>query len=175
MPAPQAVQSFFRVAYQGAVHVRTAPSFDALFSGSTLVYNEIFAVSEEVPAADGRIYLRLADGRGWVFDDSGLLPHSPSVVRGQWMQTGSVPAYMSTISSPTGVPSLLTDAIVAQQEVKKRRRRKRGGVKRNKAKRRLAAQMDEENGDADTDTEVPSSDADADTDVPSSDADATDA
>ena len=29
---------------------------------------------EELMGADGRIYLRLADGRGWAFDDSTLFP-----------------------------------------------------------------------------------------------------
>ena len=29
---------------------------------------------QELMGADGRIYLRLADGRGWAFDDSTLFP-----------------------------------------------------------------------------------------------------
>merc|ERR1712118_326234 len=61
------------------------PDVDAALTGETLQHNEIFAVCEEVPCADGRIYLRLADGRGWAFDDSALLPEDPSVVRGDWM------------------------------------------------------------------------------------------
>ena len=31
--------------------------------------------------ADGRIYLRLADGRGWAFDDSTLFPWRSRVVK----------------------------------------------------------------------------------------------
>eukprot|EP00434_Breviolum_minutum_P006246 symbB.v1.2.005511.t1/scaffold310.1/size231343/16 len=41
--------------------------------------------------ADGRIYLRLADGRGWAFDDSTLFPHDPSVIRGYWQPVSVAP------------------------------------------------------------------------------------
>lgn len=46
-----------------------------------LCQNATLAVAEEILGADGRVYLRLADGRGWAFDDSALFPHDPSVVR----------------------------------------------------------------------------------------------
>ena len=45
-----------------------------------LCQNATLAVAEEILGADGRVYLRLADGRGWAFDDSALFPHDPSVV-----------------------------------------------------------------------------------------------
>lgn len=41
----------------------------------------VFAVSESLMGYDGRVYLRLADGRGWVFDDTALIPEDPSVVK----------------------------------------------------------------------------------------------
>lgn len=53
-------------------------------AGAVLPCNEVFPVSEALVGQDQRIYLKLADGRGWVFDDSLLVPHDPSVVRGHW-------------------------------------------------------------------------------------------
>ena len=50
--------------------------------------NATFAASEELPQPDGRVYLRLADGRGWAFDDRALYPHDPVVVRGFWSPVG---------------------------------------------------------------------------------------
>jgi hypothetical protein len=41
----------------------------------------VFGVSESFLGGDQRIYLRLADGRGWVFDDSLLVPSDPSVMK----------------------------------------------------------------------------------------------
>merc|ERR1719420_37835 len=89
-PPPQRIPgrsppTWYRVSFRGGVNIRVFPHFDANRTGETLVHNEIFPVSDELPGPDGRIYLKLADGRGWVFDDSALLPHDPSVVRGDWV------------------------------------------------------------------------------------------
>jgi len=73
--------SWYRVAYLGGINLRAQPSVLAAHTGVTLSQNDVFAVSAEIAASDGRIYLRLADGRGWAFDDSALVPHDPSVVR----------------------------------------------------------------------------------------------
>merc|ERR1712093_646158 len=133
---------------------------------------EFFAVSEEVRSTDGRIYLRLADGRGWAFDDSALMPYNPTVVKGRWVPAGPEPLIADHSPSvalhsneapwePMEEPDeqdVLEDSADVSQEAPKRRRRKRGGVKRNKAKRRLAEalaqQMKEDSEEVDTD--VPS-------------------
>lgn len=78
--------SWFRVAYLGGINLRCAPSYDAPLTGTTLPQMETFPACEEISASDGRVYLRLCDGRGWAFDDSVLMPHDPSVRRGQWLQ-----------------------------------------------------------------------------------------
>lgn len=76
---------WYRVSYLGGVSLRTAPSVDAPTTGFILAQMETFPVAEELPGSDGRVYLRLCDGRGWAFDDSALMPHDPSVKRGSWM------------------------------------------------------------------------------------------
>merc|ERR1712139_372833 len=75
---------WYRVSFVGGVDLRQGPSVEAPRSGETLCQNATFAAAEELLGADGRVYLRLADGRGWAFDDSALFPHDPSVVRGFW-------------------------------------------------------------------------------------------
>merc|ERR1719337_839564 len=72
---------WYRVSFVGGVDLRQGPSVEAPRSGETLCQNATFAAAEELLGADGRVYLRLADGRGWAFDDSALFPHDPSVVR----------------------------------------------------------------------------------------------
>jgi hypothetical protein len=52
------------------IPVRVAPDISAPFSGVTLVHGEIFHVSESMYGSDGQLYLRLADGRGWVMEQS---------------------------------------------------------------------------------------------------------
>lgn len=79
--------SWYRVTFLGGVELRIQPSFLAGRSGVVLPQNEVFAVSAEILGADGRIYLRLADGRGWAFDDSALLPQDPSVMRVHFVPT----------------------------------------------------------------------------------------
>jgi len=115
-----------------------------------LYQNETFAVSESFQGLDSRIYLLLADGRGWAFDDAALMPHDPSVIRGRWQAAPVVPdaAVMPYTAMPCAAPPvweqpLCREAFECQEAFesfdddasKKRRRRKRGGVKRNKNKR----------------------------------------
>merc|ERR1719473_2294365 len=82
---------WYRVAFVGGVDLRQGPSVEAPRSGETLCQNATFAAAEELLGADGRVYLRLADGRGWAFDDSALFPHDPSVVRGFWQPVSLAP------------------------------------------------------------------------------------
>jgi len=102
---PLATISWYRVAYLGGIQLRSAASVDAPRTGQTLVCNEVFAVAEEVRGTDARIYLRLSDGRGWVFDDAALIPQDPSVIRGHWAAT---PA-----PTPTATPTALPMATLA--------------------------------------------------------------
>jgi len=127
-----------------------------------LYQNETFAVSETLNGLDGRVYLLLADGRGWVFDDSALMPHDPSVVRGRWqpapqpapvMPDPSVapvaPFPAMPYSAPPAWDQPLCQEAYDEDATKKRRRRKRGGVKRNKNKR--ANWQEADLAEADTD------------------------
>lgn len=83
---------WYRVSFLGGVDLRHGPSVEAPRVGETLCQNATFAAAEELLGADGRFYLRLADGRGWAFDDSALFPHDPSVVRGYWQPVCLAPA-----------------------------------------------------------------------------------
>merc|ERR1719506_379807 len=56
---------WYRVSFVGGVDLRQGPSVEAPRSGETLCQNATFAAAEELLGADGRVYLRLADGRGW--------------------------------------------------------------------------------------------------------------
>lgn len=127
-----------------------------------MAHNEVFAVVEEIPAADGRIYLRLADGRGWAFDNSALMPHSPSVVKGNWVPVGLRSTHQGSVSLASTQWEPMEEPM-APEAMKKRRRRKRGGVKRNKNKHKNAAVVTMPDSscesEADAETEVPSSDA----------------
>merc|ERR1712139_571342 len=125
-------EALFRVAYMGGVALRQGPYFDGVRTGAMLMHNEIFSVSEEVQGSDGRLYLRLADGRGWAFDDSALMPHDPSVARGCWapMSTSSTQStYPSTPASTAWEPMeepmtspVASAALASGQETKKKRR-----------------------------------------------------
>eukprot|EP00913_Durusdinium_trenchii_P026110 g24493.t1 len=91
---------WYRVAFLGGIDLRRGPHIDAPRVGITLGQNATFAASEDggpgdggtlsrsLPQPDGRVYLRLADGRGWAFDDSALYPHDPVVIRGFWSPIG---------------------------------------------------------------------------------------
>lgn len=138
MPVAQPVASmtpisWFRVAYLGGIQLRCTPSIDAPLTGITLAVNETFPVAEEILSADGRLYLRLADGRGWAFDDTNLMPHDPSVKRGSWMSL-----------QPNGCPMVFPCSQADALPVRRRRmypqpRGKRGGKRCSKRKQAAAA------------------------------------
>lgn len=50
------------------IDIRSMPAITASRSTDRLVAGEVFRVSETFEASDGVTYLKLADGRGWVFD-----------------------------------------------------------------------------------------------------------
>jgi len=50
--------------------IRKAPDAENSTSSGHLSPGELFNVSERLAGSDGRIYLRLADGRGWAYDRS---------------------------------------------------------------------------------------------------------
>lgn len=160
-PAPQVI-AWYRVAFAGGIALRSGPCVDSARTGCMLYQNETFAVSETLNGLDGRVYLLLADGRGWVFDDSALMPHDPSVVRGRWqpapqpapvMPDPSVapvaPFPAMPYSAPPAWDQPLCQEAYDEDATKKRRRRKRGGVKRNKNKR--ANWQEADLAEADTD------------------------
>jgi len=155
-PVPQVW--WYRVSFLGGIALRSAPSIDAERTGHMLYQNETFAVSEHIQGVDGRVYLLLADFRGWAFDDSALMPHDPSVVRGRWSQMdgSQVDYYQAALPILVFEQSL---AALGNEQSKRRRRRKRGGVKRNKNKRALAAAvLAKEEACEDVDTDAPSED-----------------
>jgi len=155
---------WYRVAHLAGLPVYAGPNLASFHTGALLHHNEIFAVSQEIPTQEGMVCLRLADGRGFVFDDSAILPQSPSVIRGSWMavdpQSTVVASPLSALYEPT--EELLAPLPLMTESPKGRRRRKRGGVKRNKSKRNREAQSLLEvassgGSEADAETEVPSS------------------
>lgn len=151
-------EALFRVCYRGGIALRQGPYFDGARTGAMLHHNEIFSVSEEIQGPDGRLYLRLADGRGWAFDDSALMPHDPSVVRGRWAplsNTTTPSTHASTPASSVWEPMEEPTPLAAGQEEdtkKKRRRRKRGGVKRRSKNKTALADLE-----AEVDTDAPPS------------------
>merc|ERR1719492_608882 len=82
---------WYRVAFVGGVDLRHGPSVEAPRTGEMLCQNATFASAEELLGADQRVYLKLADGRGWAFDDSALFPLDPAVVRGYWHPVSPAP------------------------------------------------------------------------------------
>jgi len=49
-------------------HIRVLPQIDGPRTNEVLSPGDIFRVSKGVEGADGILYLKLADGRGWLFD-----------------------------------------------------------------------------------------------------------
>jgi len=164
-PPQRTEHTFFRVAHPSGLALRTGPHFDAPRTGSTLAHNQIFSVSQEITAYDGRVYLRLADGQGWACDDTVVMPHNPSVVRGMWAPMGLSPTGLPFPSAPSGTWDPFGEPVAEPETQKKRRRRKRGGVKRNKAKRAAAAaaagmkELEDGDSDSEIETDAPTSDA----------------
>lgn len=147
---------WYRVSFLGGIALRTAPDVGSACTGWMLYQNETFAVCERLQGMDGRVYLLLSDGRGWAFDDSALMPHDPSVVRGRWSALESDVAPVKPSPTTLDLASMMAfeDSLDASgtDAMKRRRRRKRGGVKRNKNKRGEGIQ--------DVSTDAPSSEAD---------------
>lgn len=134
-PTSAGFELLYRVSYLGGIALRCGPNVDDARTGAMLFHNEIFSVSETLPGLDGRIYLRLTDGRGWAFDDSALMPAEPSVVRGRWapapmMGMSPMGAAQMPMSPAAWDPMMAAAMPLVEEEKKKRRRRKRGGVKR---------------------------------------------
>merc|ERR1719491_503726 len=96
---------WFRVAFVGGVDLRHGPSVEAPRTGEMLCQNATLAAAEEILGADQRVYLRLADGRGWGFDDSALFPHDPTVVRGFWQPVSLAPP-QGAAAAPAAVPAV---------------------------------------------------------------------
>jgi len=74
----------YLVELPGGIPVRVAPDISAPFTGVTLVEGEVFHVSESMYGSDGQLYLRLADGRGWVMEQStpAVMPQQDGVGEG---------------------------------------------------------------------------------------------
>lgn len=130
--------SWYRVSHLDGIALRTAPSLNAPLAGTTLPCNETFPVAEEVASPDGRVYLRLCDGQGWALDDSVLMPHDPSVKRGNWVSLQSVgPQLFFTTGIQMGTQA-------EAQQFRRRRmypqpRGKRGGKRCSKRKQNAVA------------------------------------
>lgn len=75
---PSGRRRLYRVTTK-ALGVRTGPDVNASRTGAVLRQNDIFEASVVASGVDGRIYLKLAGWRGWVFDDSNVDPLDPSV------------------------------------------------------------------------------------------------
>merc|ERR1719433_119917 len=108
---------WYRVGFVGGVDLRHGPSVEAPRTGETLCQNATLAAAEELLGADGRVYLRLADGRGWAFDDSALFPHDPSVVRGFWQPVSVVPQQGTPAAATGGIPPAGTNVAGAMGAV----------------------------------------------------------
>lgn len=61
-------QVTFKVVANVYLDIRKEPSLDAELQGECLTMNTTFDVCEIYRSPEARTYLRLADGRGWVFD-----------------------------------------------------------------------------------------------------------
>lgn len=62
----------YQVQVLGGISVLDAPGLNAPRTGLVLGQGDVFHVSESIVDGDGRQYLRLADGRGWVLAE--MLP-----------------------------------------------------------------------------------------------------
>jgi hypothetical protein len=69
---------FVNFAASPGAALRYGPDLNAQCTGIVLLQNEVFPVDHEIASPDGGIFLRLADGRGWAFDDAALTLEDPS-------------------------------------------------------------------------------------------------
>merc|ERR1711865_778780 len=76
--APKSSRRLYRVATP-CLGVRVGPDVNSARTGTVLRRGDLFEASVVAAGADGRIYLKLAGARGWVFDDSAIDTHDPSV------------------------------------------------------------------------------------------------
>eukprot|EP00440_Ansanella_granifera_P041275 gb/GFBE01044761.1/.p1 GENE.gb/GFBE01044761.1/~~gb/GFBE01044761.1/.p1 ORF type:complete len:230 (+),score=50.90 gb/GFBE01044761.1/:1-690(+) len=88
-----------------AIGIRELPDVNSNRTGMSIISREVFEVSDILPAEGGQTYLKLADGRGWVFThssrDGRLLcqPISPEeAVRLQEEQRGSMQSMMADMN-----------------------------------------------------------------------------
>jgi len=104
LPPPQQAPAnspfWYRVAFLGGICVREAPDAVAPSTGMTLPCNEVFGVTERLQGVDHRVYLRLATGQGWVFDDSALFPDDPAVMEIPPQATAPVPRTVAAAAAP---------------------------------------------------------------------------
>jgi len=72
---------YFRVITKGAygIGIRAEPDVGGPRTGEDLIRGSVFEVDDVVQIEGEPLYLRLADGRGWVFDTSTMDPENPSV------------------------------------------------------------------------------------------------
>jgi hypothetical protein len=132
--------TWYQVAFCGGISVRVAPDVDSSRTGETLPCSEVFAVSERILGVDRRIYLKLSDGRGWVFDDSMLIPDDCSVVMIQpppaHAAFGDAPYGQSLALQAASAEACLSSESQGAGDIQRRThhwaRGCRGGVKRNK-------------------------------------------
>jgi len=69
----------YRVCCRTGIHLSSGPGHEFDRASAELQYGEQFAATATFPGPDQRLYLRLADGRGWAYDDAQVLPDDPSV------------------------------------------------------------------------------------------------
>jgi len=147
--------AWYRVAFCGGISVRERASASAPTTGFVLPYGVVFGVAAAVRANDCRLYLKLSCGRGWVFDDSFLMPRDPSVV---FVRAGDDEHVLNrdiaehhTSLRQAAWQHMYGDSSVnaqyyqenAHEELPSRRyltRGCRGGARRNKNKKRLEAE-----------------------------------
>lgn len=77
------------------VGIREGPAFEAKQTGGVLQPGDTFSVSETSPGADGVLFLKLADGRGWVFNGK------PGVGT-MCIKVSSAPAEVTDRARPSG-------------------------------------------------------------------------
>lgn len=141
--APQPVArpppvSWFRVSVVDGLPLHVAPSLRAPLAGVILPFNETFPVAEEVSSPDGRVYLRLCDGQGWACDNTAVMPHNPTVKRGNWVSSQSV-GWQFCFTPDAGSGYSLPAQHNGRRRMYPQPRGKRGGKRCSKRKQSAAA------------------------------------